>query len=290
MLEVIFCKIDDFCKYFEKKSQSHMIGKSKKVGRKRLLTTSEVLTITVYFHASGYKNFKQYYNVLIRGFLQSAFPLAPSYNRFIELRQESAFMLALFTQTNAVSDCDGISIIDSCKLEVCHVKREYSHKVFKGLAQKGRTSVDWFYGFKLHFVINRNGEIISFFISPGNIHDANPKALERVTKNLFGKLLGDRGYIGAFKMLYEKGIHLIHRIRKNMKNKLMNMYDKLLLRKRGVIESVINILKSKYSLEYTGLRSLSGFFSHVCASIAAYSFKSKKPSIFYGECPKIALN
>jgi len=220
----------------------------------------------------------------------SAFPLAPSYNRFIELRQQSAFMLALFTQTNAMRDCDGISIIDSCKLEVCHVKREYSHKVFKGLAQKGCTSVGWFYGFKLHFVINSKDEIISFFISPGNTHDANPKVLEKVTKGLFGKLLADRGYIGAFKMLYEKGIQLIHRIRKNMKNKLMSMYDKLLLRKRGVIESVINILKSQCSLEYTGLRSLSGFLSHICASIAAYSFRSEKPSIFYREHPKVGLN
>lgn len=280
MLVEIFCQIDDFCKFFEKEANIKLIGSEKKVGRTRQLTTSEILTIIVYFHASGFKNFKTYYETMIRGYLRTDFSGSISYNRFIELRQESMFLLMLFVKIKGLGLCDGISIIDSCKLEVCNVRREYSHKVFKGIAAKGKTSTGWFYGFKLHLIINSQGEIISIFITPGNVADNNPEMLEKITQGIYGKMLGDKGYIGAFEQLYEKGIHLIHRIRSNMKNKLVNMYDKLLLRKRGVVESVIDILKDEYSLQSTKLRSMTAFVAHVCSAVIAYSLRPNKPSIF----------
>jgi len=252
-----------------------LLGNGKNAGRKRKLSTSEILTITIYFHASGFKDFKTYYRTMIQGFLRNAFSGTVSYNRFIELRQESMVMLILFAKMKGLGACDGISVIDSCKLQVCHVRREYSHKVFKGLAAKGKTSTGWFYGFKLHLIINSVGELISFFITPGNIADNNAEILEKLTDEIFGKLIADKGYIGAFAQLYKKGIELVHRIRKNMKNKLMNLYDKLLLRKRGVVESVIGILKEEHSLEYTGLRSMTAFIAHVCSAIIAYSFREK---------------
>lgn len=280
MLVEIFCEIDDFCKFFKQEAKIKLIGNEKKAGRKRQLSTSEILTITVYFHESGFKNFKSYYRTMIQGFLRNAFSGCLSYNRFIELRQESIFMLILFSKLKGLGSCDGISVIDSCKLEVCHVRREYSHKVFKNIATKGKSSTGWFYGFKLHLIINRHGEIVSFFITPGNVADNNHEVLDKLTDEIFGKLIADKGYIGAFEQLYEKGIQIIHRIRKNMKNKIMNMYDKLLLRKRGVIESVIGILKEGYSLEYTGFRSMAAFIAHTCSALIAYSFRLNKPSIF----------
>ena len=172
MLVDIFCEIDDFCKFFEKEAQIKLLGDKKKTGRKRQLSTSEILTIIVYFHKSGFKDFKAYYKTMIQGFLRDAFSGYVSYNRFIELRQQSMFMLVLFAKLKGLGMCDGISIIDSCKLEVCHIRREYSHKVFKDIAAKGKSSTGWFYGFKLHLIINRNGEIVSFFITPGNGADS----------------------------------------------------------------------------------------------------------------------
>jgi Transposase DDE domain len=236
MLVTIFCEIDDFCKFFENEAGLKIIDNNQRAGRKRMLSTSEVLTIIIYFHQSGFKNFKVYYQTAIQGFLKEAFPQAVSYNRFIELRQESLGMLMLFVKFKGLGSCDGISIIDSSKLEVCNVRRAYSHKVFHGLAAKGKTSTGWFYGFKLHLIINRVGEIISFYVTPGNVSDNNVDVLDQLTRNVFGKLIGDRGYIGAFMHFYQKGIELIHKIRKNMKNKLMTLYNKFLLRRRGVIE------------------------------------------------------
>ncbi|MEX0848963.1 MAG: IS982 family transposase [Candidatus Dependentiae bacterium] len=277
MLVNIFCEIDDFCKLIEEKS----IGSTKKVGRKPKLSASEVLTIAIFFHCSRFKDFKTYYETMIKGFLRNAFNDVVSYNRFIELRQKYAMHLILFSQKRALGRCNGISIIDSSKLEVCHSRREYSHKTFKGIAAKGKTSTGWFYGFKLHLVINSKGEILSFFITPGNVADNNKDVLDKLTDNkVYGKLVGDKGYIGGFKRLYSKGIQLIHRIRKNMKNKLMDLFDKLLLRKRGVIESVIGILKAQYNLENVNFRSPMSLVVHVCATISAYSFRENKPAIF----------
>ena len=104
----------------------------------------------------------------------------------------------------------------------------------------------WFYGFKLHLVINHQGEVVAFCITPGNIADNNEGVLLKLTKKLFGKLFGDRGYLineEFFKKLYSNGVYLVTKIRKNMSNRLVELKDKLLLRKRGVIESVGNILK-----------------------------------------------
>lgn len=290
MLVKIFCEIDDFCKFFENQNEIKFLGEPKKAGRKQLLSASEILTICVYFHASGFKNFKVYYQTMIQGFLKSAFSSTVSYNRFIELRQKYMPLLVIYSKIKSLGSCDGISIIDSCKLQVCHIRREYSHKVFKGIATKGFSSTGWFYGFKLHLIINRIGEIISFYVTPGNIADNNHDVLDVLTKDIFGKLIGDKGYLGAFEKLYAQGIELIHRIRKNMKNKLMNIYDKVLLRKRGVVESVIGILKEENTIEYSGLRSFFGFIAHICGSIIAYSFRTIKPVIFEEKALKLAAN
>src|SRR5690606_5632092 len=139
--------------------------------------------------------------------------------------------------------CTGISIVDSTSLEVCNLRRIYRHKTFKNLAERGKTSVKWFFGFKLHMIINHFGEIVSFFITPGNVFDGNKEVLEKLTPDLFGKLIADKGYLGRFKDLYTKGITLIHGIRSNMKNQLVSLFDKFLLRQRGIIETVFGILK-----------------------------------------------
>jgi hypothetical protein len=291
MLVEIFCEIDDFCKLFtEDKAKKLLEISGNGAGRKPGLTPSDIMTIAIYYHVCRFTSFKDYYNVMIKGIERGAFSKVPSYNRFIELRQQMMIPLLLFTQTRGLGKCDGISIIDSTTLEVCDIRRSSSHKMFKGIAQKGKTSTGWFYGFKLHCVINSTGEVVSFFITPGNVADNNPSLLDKITKNIFGKMAGDRGYIGAFKQMHDKGIELIHGIRKNMKNKLMDMFNKMLLKKRGIIESVFGILKEWMHLESSKNRSQIAYFTQIFASIAAYYFKPQKPHVFPDKLEKLCAN
>lgn len=292
LLTTIFYEIDEFCKQFEPEWKKVLI-QNKKQQRKKTskMSMSEVMTICVFFHHSGYKNFKQYYINHVLEHLSTAFPNLVSYNRFVELKQNVALPIAIFMQLKGLGLCSGESFVDSSSLAVSHPRRIHSHKVFKGLAKRGKTSIGWFYGFKIHLTINKDGEILSFFITPGNIADNNEKVLTNITKNLFGKMFGDKGYIvnkDVFEKLYLKGVRLITKVRKNMKNKLMELKDKLTLKKRGLVETVIGVLKESLSMEHSRHRSVWGFFSHIFSTLVAYVFKEKKPSIKNKTIKKVA--
>jgi len=278
MLTELYCTIDDFCKLLEKNLGEKKLLGSTKTKNIMTITLSEIATITLFYHYSEYKNFKAYYQKYVKVHLKTEFPTAPSYSRMIELKQDIFWFLALFVQALA-APCTGISIIDSTSLEVCISNRRYRHKTFKNIAQSGKTSVKWFFGFKLHMTINHLGEVISFYITPGNVSDGDKEVLEKTTKNILGKLLADRGYLGRFKDLYDRGITLIHGIRSNMKNALMSLFDKFLLRQRSIIETVFGILKTEFNLEHSRHRSIKGFFINIFTALAAYAFRHKKPSI-----------
>jgi len=281
MIVNIFCHVDDFCKHFNKilLQEDAILPKTKR-GRKRSMQLSEIMTISIYYHYSGYKNFKTYYLNCVEKELKSCFKKLVSYNRFVELMQEATIPIALYCKLLNSSNCTGVSFVDSFSLPVCHIKRQYSNKVFKGLAKKGKTSMGWFFGFKVHFLINHHGEIINFCITSGNVSDCNEKIIDKLTKNIFGKLFGDKGYLSKkmFEKLWSNGIQLITKIRKNMKNILMEMQDKLLLRKRGTVESVIGILKKFFSVDSTRHRSALSFLNNLCSGFIAYAFKPEKPS------------
>jgi len=257
----IFCEIDDFCKDFIAQFDCpEKLLDGKKVKRKRpmRLSMSEVMTISLCYHFSGYATFKDFYTKHVQIYLKNDFPELVSYNRFIERRKTIVLPMLIFLLTRKLSDCTGISIIDSFKLEASHIRRSSSHKTLKSIARKGKTSVGWFFGMKVHIVINHRGEIVSFYVSSGNVSDNNENVLINLTKNIAGKLFGDKGYIvneKLFQKLFFNGVHLVTKIRKNMKNKLMDINDKLMLRKRGVIESVGAILKEKLDIEHTRHRS-----------------------------------
>jgi hypothetical protein len=197
---------------------------------------------------------------------------------------EYSWLVALFACSNRAK-ATGISFIDSTPIAVCENPRILSHKVLKKYAKRGKTTTGWFYGFKLHIVINHFGEIVAFVLTPGNIDDRDPKTIKKLTRKLFGNLFGDRGYISAklFADLWERGIQLITRLRSNMHNKLMPLEDKLALKKRGIIESINNILKNCLQIEHTRHRSVAGFFTNIFSAIAAYSFYKNKPALFKGE-------
>ena len=189
--------------------------------------------------------------------------------------------LAIFLKTCCLGKCTGISYIDSTPLRSCHIKREKQHKVFKGIAQKGQCSLGWFYGFKLHIIIKDRGEILDFIITPGNVDDRKPLNDMDLHKRIFGKLYGDKGYISKdlFEKLFVDGVHLITKIKKNMKNSLMLLQDKIALRKRALIETVNDELKNICQIEHTRHRSFENFTTNLLSGLIAYSFFDKKPSI-----------
>ncbi|QGN95303.1 Transposase DDE domain protein [Piscirickettsia salmonis] len=106
-------------------------------------------------------------------------------------------------------------------------------------------------------------------------------AIPEIAQGLTGKIIGDKGYISQdlFNRLYEKGLQLINKIRKNMKNRLMPIIDKILLRKRGIIESVFDQLKNISQIEHSRHRSVNNFMVNILAGLAAYCLQEKKPSL-----------
>lgn len=292
----IFCDADDFCKAFEpewrkilvENQDNQLIGDRKRRNRRTELSLSEALTIVIMFHKTGYRTFKDYYTRYVLISLKEYFPKLLSYSRFINLMKTCLFPLFVFSQ-GCLGECTGISFVDSTILTVCHARRINSHRVFKNMAKKGKTSTGWFYGFKLHLIINDIGEILAYMITPGNIDDRIP--VPELSKNIVGKLFGDKGYISheLFLKLYEKGIEIVTRIKKNMKNKLMNLANKILLRSRGVIESVNNKLKSGCQIEHHRHRSRWNFLVNLIGGIVAYAYDTCKPSIRFTKHEKQAL-
>ena len=279
----IFCFLDEFCKYFEPELQKRTISVSGKHHRNRpgRMSDSEIMTILVLFHTSHFRDLKTFYLGYICQHMRKEFPQVISYNRFVERQAKVGLHLLLFFHTCALGKCTGISIIDSTPLVSCHIKRMHMHKTMAGWAQKGKCTMGWFYGFKLHLVINDKGEIIQWQLTPGNCDDREPLKNRKFTERLFGKLFADRGYISQdlFETLFVDDIHLVTKIRKNMKNSLMNLYDKIMLRKRAVIETVNDELKNVCHIEHTRHRSIDNFASNLFAGLIAYNLLPKKPEM-----------
>lgn len=277
----IFCLVDEFCNNFDNCTKDFILGNPSK--RPPIMSKSEVITITILFHLSGFRCFKHFYIYYVQKHMQDDFPNTVSYNRFTELMQNNILPLTMFLQTCCLGKCTGISFVDSTPIRVCKNKRIKRNKVFKDIAQVGKSTMGYFYGFKLHIVINDKGEILSFTITQANVDDREPLKNENFLKNIFGKLFGDKGYISKelTKILFVDGIHLITSIRNNMKNSLMDMCDKINLRKRSVIETVNDELKNMCQVEHSRHRSIGNFFTNLIGGLIAYSFFPKKPSIVY---------
>ena len=277
----IFCFLVDFCKAYEEYCMhSLMMEKTKIVPRTRM-ALSEIMTILIMFHLSGYRTFKWYYQKHVMQHQKKDFPNLVSYNRFVEIMEYALVPLILYIVRARFVKCSGISFVDSTPIKVCDNHRIRSNHVFSEYAKRGKSSMGWFYGFKLHLIINDQGEILSFCLTSGNVDDRDEIVMNSLTKEIFGKLFADRGYISQklFEKLLEKDITLITRAKKNMKNKLMDYYDRLMLRKRTVIESVNDFLKNICNIEHSRHRSITNFLVNLLSALAAYSFLPKKPSI-----------
>ena len=209
------------------------------------------------------------------------FPNQLSYNRFVECERKVAVLFMCFVQLFCFGECTGISFIDSTCVPVCHNKRILSNKVFKDYATRGKSTMGWYFGFKLHLICNERGEILNFMLTKANVDDRDANVFNRLSDNIFGKLYADKGYISKtlFERMFCQGVHIVTGLKANMKNRLMTMYDKIMLRKRSVIESINDELKNVAQLVHSRHRSIDNFLINVLSVIAAYSFFEKKPSI-----------
>ena len=189
--------------------------------------------------------------------------------------------MIVFIKKVLLGKCTGISFVDSTPLRVCRNQRIHIHKTFKGIAQRGKCSMGWFFGFKLHLICNEKGELLNFMITPGDVDDRKPFEYKAFVEFIYGKLVGDKGYIGKrlFERLFVDGIQLITKLKSNMKGALMSVSDKLLLRKRAIIETVNDELKNIAQVEHSRHRSFGNFVVNLLGGIAAYCYFPKKPSI-----------
>jgi hypothetical protein len=268
----LFCDVDDFCQSWKASQPKKLSGKHRQRVRQPELSESEIMTIVIHFHQSGYRHFKDYYIEYVQKHLAREFPQLVSYSHFVTLKQRVVLLLWAYAQA-CCGSCTGISFVDSTALRVCTNRRINRHKVFAGLAARGQCSLGWFYGFKLHLVINEYGEVLAFTLSAGNVDDRKP--VPKLVKQLFGKLFGDKGYLSQplLETLLEQGLHLITGIRANMKNRLMLMTDKLLLRKRYIIETINDQLKNQSQIEHSRHRSPVNFVVNVLAGLIAYMWQ-----------------
>jgi transposase len=276
----IFCDLDDFCRRLLDSEQPLLPVPSGRPQRPRSssLVLSEVMTILVWFHASHYRTCKHYYLDSVLPGKRAEFPGLPSYTRFVELIPMALLPLCAYAQTRK-GTITGIQFIDSLPIQVCHNRRIPSHKVFAGLARRGKGSRGWFYGFQRHLVINEQGEWLAFSLTPGNCDDRRP--VRKLVRKLWGKLFGDRGYISQdlFEQLWKEGLQLITKLKRNMKNHLMPVIDKLLLRQRALIECVHDQLKNISQMEHTRHRSPINGIVNIISAVIAYTFQPKKPAL-----------
>ncbi len=276
----LFCHVDDFCRSFEPVWHAHALTSgTKQRNRARELALSEIMTILILFHQSHYRTFKAFYTAHVCVELRGEFPHLVSYTRFVEFFPSALVPLVVYLHS-CLGSCTGVSFIDSTRLAVCHNRRIRQHRVFGGLAERGKTSVDWFFGFKLHLVFNDQGELLTLLLTPGNVDDRAP--VPAFAKQLFGKLFGDKGYLSAplvkqLKSLF--GIELITPLRKNMKKVERPLLDKLRLRKRAIVETIIDQLKNISQIEHTRHRSPVNFLVNLLCGLIAYCHQPKKPSL-----------
>ena len=279
----LFCMADDFCKFFDRMVAKYTFKSAVKRSyhRNSTMSKAEIMLIMILFHDSNYRCLKHFYQERVCKHLRHLFPKVVSYNRFVELEREVAVPLALFIKKVLLGKCTGISFVDSTPLRVCRNQRIHIHKTFKGIAQRGKCSMGWFFGFKLHLICNEKGELLNFMITPGDIDDRELLKYEAFMEFIYGKLVGDKGYIGKelFQRLFVNGIQLVTKLKSNMKGALMSVSDKLLLRKRAIIETVNDELKNIAQVEHSRHRCFDNFIVNMLGAIAAYCCFPKKPCI-----------
>lgn len=273
----LYSLIDDFCKLYTEWEKANLVPSTKQRHREGQLSLSELMTVILFFYFSAYKDFKNYYMQYFCGERSNLFRL-PTYSRVISLWPKIMTPLVILLHS-MTGEHTGIYFIDSTKLQICHNKRTRSNRVFAKKATIGKSSYGWFMGFKLHLIINNRGQVMAIKITQG--HKSDLSVASDLAKELCGKLFGDKGYISKklFEDLYNRGLKIITGIRKDMKNHLLDVEEKIMLRKRSLIEGVFNILKNRMELEHTRSRSPLNYLIHILACIVSYSITKLNPKL-----------
>ncbi len=260
----IFCDVDDFCRVFIPEWEKQLISDgTRKRNRSCRMTMSEIMTVIIAFHMSNHRDFKNYYKGYIAKFYCSHFPNLLSYTRFLEVMPKAIVPLSSYFST-LKGESTGIEFIDSTSIKVCHNLRIPRHKTFNDIAQRGKGTMGWFYGFKLHLVTNFKGEIVDAKLTTANVHDTKP-VLE-LSKKLSASLK-------------DEGVDLITTVRRNMKAKAMSLWDRAMLSRRFIIETINDQLKNISQIEHSRHRSPNGFMLNLLAGLVAYCLKDNKPTL-----------
>ena len=275
----IFYDVDDFCKVFIPQWELQQLADgTRKRQRKGRMTPSEIMSIIILFHMSHHRDFKNYYIGYISNFYKADYPNLLSYTRFLEVMPSVLIPLCSYF-TSLKGKPTGVEFVDSTCIKVCHNLRIPRHKTFQGIAQRGKGTMGWFYGFKLHLIVSYRGEIVAAKLTTGNVHDTKP--VNELADGLTDKLYGDKGYISKAleSNLFEKGVTLITTVRKNMKAKAISLWDRAMLSKRFIIETINDQLKNISQIEHSRHRSMHGFMLNLMGGLVAYCLKSSKPSL-----------
>src|SRR5512144_310380 len=278
-LPELFCLLDDFCRRFEPAWQRrHLTSGARQRRRSNVLSLSELMTVVVLFHQLRFRQFTRFSQDYVCCYRRPAFPPLPSYPRWIDLLPRCATPLAVLFEARKGA-CDGISMVDATPLAVCDNRRISRHRVFRDIAARGQPSMGWFYGFTLHPIIKARGELIRLKLTAGKVDDRTP--LPPLCRGLFGYLVADKGYIAQWltQTLAERNIHLITTRRKNMKPAPRTEFEKALLRRRCLIETVFDELKNLCQIEHTRHRSVGNFLVNLMPGIVAYCLADNKPTL-----------
>ncbi len=276
----IFIDVDDFCLHADA-WLSHTAHAHDFDWRSNL-HYSEAMTILIFYHHSGYKCFQYYYQKLVQTQLKSYFPTVVNYKYFLSFIPKLYPLMHIFLQWRcSQNERTGQYYVDSKKLPVCKNQRIHSNRVFRGIASRGKSSTGWFYGLKLHLVINNLGQVTNFLFTAANFADNNKDVLRTLFKDLQGHCYGDKGYITKlFEYFFTNGLRLVTKVRKNMKARLIPLHERYALMKRGVIESVNDILMTVCDIEHTRHRSPINAMVHMNASLVAYDYLDQKPCVW----------
>lgn len=280
-LTELYCHIDDYYQQIKPELEKQLIAKGRKRLRPCKISVPEIMTILVLFHQLRYRQFKQFYYYHMLGMMKGYFPDLPSYTRFIELIPRAILPLCCYLQYK-MGKCTGISYVDATKIAVCDNKRINRHKVFKDIAKRGKTSMGWFFGFKLHAIVNHKGELLAVRVTAGNVDDRTP--VKEMATDLFGKLFGDKGYISQplkdwLATKQGHGVEFFTKLRKNMKEQVLDPVDEALLNQRSLIETVFDELKNLCQIEHSRHRSVTGFMANLLSGLVAYCWFPYKPTL-----------
>src|SRR3954451_732129 len=265
----VFCEVDDFCQAFVPQWEASLLGPGGPAPREPGLSPSEIITLLLTVQVSNIS--RASITASPSRWLLSRHAVLRALRQLAEKRLRAAGVLS--RQPPGDQDRDLLHRLH----RPCDNHRISRHKVFAGLAQRGKTSMGWFFGFKLHLVFNTDNEIVALKLTPGNVHDTTP--VPALTRELTGKLFGDKGYLGQklAQDLLRRGLTLFTRVRKNMKSLPLSLQDKALLKARNMAETIIGHIKEFSSLNLSKHRSVINAFVHIIAAITAYQITPFKP-------------